>query len=168
MKMDRRKVSLVISIIVFLILFVMNNDGRDKKEELSLFNDYLENGMLFVYSLKFSPRIVMPINEDIGYEMIWIETEETYEEIEIWNEKIELLKEKIENGIPIYTREMEEKYLLKLIELDETCSFYMLGDRKDNQIQIMDLKYVSLEDIYERIEEVIIYRYFLEINYFNQ
>ena len=63
---------------------------------------------------------------------------------------------------------MEEKYLLKLIELDETCSFYMLGDRKDNQIQIMDLKYVSVEDIYERIEEVIIYRYFLEINYFNQ
>lgn len=66
---------------------------------LSLFHDYLENGMLFIYSLKFRPRIVMPINEDIGYQMIWIETKQTYEEIEIWNKKIELLKEKIENGI---------------------------------------------------------------------
>ncbi len=55
--------------------------------------------MLFIYSLKFRPRIVMPINEDIGYQMIWIETKQTYEEIEIWNKKIELLKEKIENGI---------------------------------------------------------------------
>lgn len=162
--MNRKKFSFIVSVIMFLVLFIMNNDGTYKKEELSLFNDYLENGMLFVYSLKFSPRIVMPINKDIGYEMIWIETKETYEEIEIWNEKIELLKEKIENGIPIYSPKMEEDYLLELIEMDKKCSFYMLGDRKGNQIQIMDLEYVSLEDIYEKTEEVMIYRRFMDVN----
>ena len=168
MKMDRRKVSLVISIIVFLILFVMNNDGRDKKEGLNYWDTYLEDNIYFILSLEFTARVIVPLNGEKEYRYVWLTTKNTDKEIEIWNEKIELLKEKIENGIPIYTREMEEKYLLKLIELDETCSFYMLGDRKDNQIQIMDLKYVSVEDIYERIEEVIIYRYFLEINYFNQ
>ena len=40
----------------------------------------------------------------------------------------------------------------------------MLGDRKGNQIQIMDLEYVSLEDIYEKTEEVMIYRRFMDVN----
>lgn len=140
----------------------MNNDGIYKREELSAFNTYLNNNSYFILSLKFRPRVIIPVNGDVKYHCVWMETEETHKELEIWNKKIELFRDKIENNIPIYTFEMEEEDLLDLIEMDKKCNFYMLGDRKGNQIQIIDLQYVSLEDIYKKIEEVKIYLYFIE------
>ena len=70
MKMDRRKVSLVISIIVFLILFVMNNDGRDKKEGLNYWDTYLEDNIYFILSLEFTPRVIVPLNGEKEYRYV--------------------------------------------------------------------------------------------------
>lgn len=157
MKMNK-KVFAVLIIILFVV-FIIN----DKTDKPSLFNNYLNDDIYFLRSLKFDAKFVLPIDGKVKYNRIWIETEETYKELERWNEKIKLLKSQIENGIVIYTPKMNNTYILEFMEMDEKCEFFMLGDIEDNQIQIINLEYVSLNDIYEKIEEVKIYRHFIEL-----